>query len=125
MAVTANITSCTISTINVTATTFGPLDLALITKLFNMGTSLGVPFFNIWIQTQSIVIPSELFGLFKLSDVVVKYHDNYLEAGLTPTFVPPSLPKLVPYVAPKTTGQVQFILGTDADGNVEIIEYME
>ena len=125
MAVTANITSCTIDTINVTATTFGPLDLSLITKLFNEGTTLGIPFFNIWIQTQSIVIPSELFGLFKLSDVVVKYHDNYLEAGLTPTFVPPSLPKSVPYVAPKTTGNTQFMLGRDEDNNVIIIEYVE
>lgn len=36
----------------------------------------------------TVQIPTDLFGLFKLSDLVLKYHDDYLEAGLTPTFVP-------------------------------------
>ena len=30
-----------------------------------------------------------LFGIFALSDLTLKYHDDYLEAGLTPTFLPP------------------------------------
>ena len=58
MAVTANITSCTIASINITSTTFGPIDLTKVASFFNTGVALGIPFFNIWIQTQKIVIPS-------------------------------------------------------------------
>ena len=31
-----------------------------------------------------------LFGLFHLSDLTIKYHNGYLEGGLTPTFIPPT-----------------------------------
>lgn len=35
------------------------------------------------------MIPNELFGLFKLADLKIKYHDDFVELGLTPTFIPP------------------------------------
>lgn len=35
------------------------------------------------------MIPQKLFGLFVLSNLTLKYHDSYMEAGLTPTFLPP------------------------------------
>ena len=46
---------------------------------------------NIYLETLKVTVPSELFGMFKLSDLNVKYHNNYIEAGLTPTFVAPSV----------------------------------
>lgn len=36
-----------------------------------------------------ILIPQKLFGLFVLSNLTLKYHESYIEAGLTPTFLPP------------------------------------
>jgi len=43
---------------------------------------------------QTIEIPTNLFDTFTLSDLTLKFHDNYVEAGLTPTFLP--LPGFVP-----------------------------
>ena len=87
---TMNVTEVKLGMIEVDGTTFGSLNMTLLTKLLNDGIILGLDFFNIWIQTQTVQIPSELFGLFTLSDLVVKYHDGFLEAGLTPTFLPPT-----------------------------------
>lgn len=84
-----NITTAALKDIEVHSTTFGDLNLSLITKLFNMTFVELIVAFNIWANAQSITIPSELFGIFTLSDLNLKYHDDYLEAGLTPTFLPP------------------------------------
>lgn len=73
-----------------TSTTFGDLNLTLVSTLLNKGAKLGLPYFNTWIGAQKITIPTKLFGLFTLSDLVLKYHDGYLEAGVTPTFLPPA-----------------------------------
>lgn len=85
-----SITTAALRDIKVSSTTFGDLDLSLLAKLFNMTFKELIIAFNIWAKTQSITIPSELFGIFTLSDLTLKYHDDYLEAGLTPTFLPPN-----------------------------------
>ena len=59
------------------------------TKLFNLTIKELIVAFNVWAQVQTVTIPSELFGIFTLSDLTLKYHNEYLEAGLTPTFLPP------------------------------------
>jgi hypothetical protein len=87
----ANVTSAGLDSILVNSTTFGDLDLKKVTQLLNQGISLGIPFLNIYLKTLKVTVPSELFNLFKLSDLKVMYHNNYIEAGLTPTFTPPSL----------------------------------
>lgn len=87
----ANVTSAGLNNIVINSTTFGDLDLKKVAELLNDGIRLGIPFLNIYLETLKVTIPSQLFGLFKLSDLVVKYHNNYIEAGLTPTFVAPSL----------------------------------
>jgi len=60
-----------------------------LSELLNLGIGIGLPYFNTWLEGQKVQIPNELFGLFKLTDLTIKYHDNYLEAGLTPTFEMP------------------------------------
>ena len=64
--------------------------MTLLTPLLTRGLSDGLPLLNTWIQAQPIAIPTKLFGLFSLSDLTLSYHDNYLEAGLTPVFSPPT-----------------------------------
>jgi len=58
----------------------------------NINTALGggITVFNAWFATKadSLVIPTNIMGLFDLSDLTIKYHDGYIEAGLTPTFIP-------------------------------------
>ena len=123
MTVVANITNVHIQAINITSTTFGKVDLNLVTKLLNGLLSITVPIANIYIATQKIIIPDELFGLFTLSDITVKYHDNYLEAGLTPTFVPPTLNEIEPLSFEEPEGELRFELGRDENGQVEVIEF--
>lgn len=53
-----------------------------------MGLRAAVPYINDELSTLKIQIPTDLFGIFTLSDLSVSYHDDYIEAGLTPTFVP-------------------------------------
>lgn len=85
-----NITTAALKDIEVHSTTFGDINLKLLTELFNLTFEALIVAFNVWAQLQSITIPSVLFGIFVLSDLTLKYHDDYLEAGLTPTFLPPT-----------------------------------
>lgn len=86
-----NITTAALKDIEVHSTTFGDLNLSLLAKLFNYTFEALIVAFNVWAKLQSITIPSVLFGIFTLSDLTLKYHDDYLEAGLTPTFLPPTM----------------------------------
>lgn len=61
-----------------------------LTNFLNLAFKDGIPVLNVWLKTQPITIPTVLFGLFKLSDLTLKYHNGFLEMGLTPTFLPPS-----------------------------------
>ena len=83
-----NIVSAALAGLHVESTTVGELDPLLLGKLLNQGIAVGLPILNAYLTTVSLPLPTNLFGLFTLSDVTLKYHDNFLEAGLTPTFKP-------------------------------------
>jgi hypothetical protein len=69
------------------------IPFAGVTKFINMGFIAGKELFNDFIsRIYKVKVPDTLFKLFKLSDLKIVYHDNYLEAGLTPTFLAPTLP---------------------------------
>ena len=91
----ANIHNATLGPVTV-VTTFGALDMTEVKKLLDQVLSEGRPEFNQWIQTQSIIVPNKIFGLFGLSDLTLKYHNGYVEAGLTPSFIPLSTPVFKP-----------------------------
>ena len=38
------------------------------------------------------MIPDKLFNVFELTDLQVKFHDGFIEAGLTPHFIFPETP---------------------------------
>ena len=78
-----------IGEISITYTSFGEIDLETLSALLNDGIDIGLPYLNIYLKTLKIIIPQNLFGLFVLSDLSLKYHDSYIEAGLTPQFLPP------------------------------------
>ena len=88
----ANVTDATLGDITVLHSTLGPLDMADLKALLDQVLDEGRPSFNEWIQQQSIIVPDTIFGLFELTDLTLKYHDGYLEAGLTPHFYPPTTP---------------------------------
>jgi hypothetical protein len=88
--VTIDIKQLAIGDLLVTYTSFGQVDLKELASLLNEGIDIGLPFLNTYLETLKIKIPQKLFGLFVLSNLTLKYHDSYIEAGLTPTFLPPT-----------------------------------
>jgi hypothetical protein len=44
-------------------------------------------FINKWLSAMDIVIPSNIGGLFILSDLYIEYYNDYIYAGATPTFI--------------------------------------
>lgn len=62
--------------------------MTLLEGLLKQGLDEGREPFNQFIAKQSLIIPSKIFGLFELTDLTLKYHNSYLEAGLTPHFLP-------------------------------------
>lgn len=56
--------------------------------MISAGLQAAIPFVNDELATLKITIPTNLFNIFTLSDMSVSYHDGYIEAGLTPTFIP-------------------------------------
>ena len=87
-------------------------------KLLDQVLDEGRPEFNKWIQTQSIIVPNKIFGLFGLSDLTLKYHNGYVEAGLTPTFLPLSTPVFKPVEDFTDKKKYRFVETIDENDNV-------
>ena len=90
MTFSANVTQAHIGDlVDVESAPFISWELWAVKTLLNEGLSWGMPLFNTFIQTSHIEIPSLLFGMFKLTDPVFTFHDGFVQAGLTPHFLPP------------------------------------
>jgi hypothetical protein len=91
MAITAKIQELSLGDIQVQSTTFGNVDLKLLADLISKGTAIGLPYFN---QFLDFFLPlnfpsTPLFGLFSLSDLNLRFFNNYVYAGVTPHFKMP------------------------------------
>ena len=42
---------------------------------------------NAWLATLPLAIPSNIAGIFELSNLTVEYFNDYLYLGATPTFI--------------------------------------
>lgn len=47
-----------------------------------------LPSINEFLNSKRLILPTELFGIFTLTDLVIKYYDYYVMIGATPTFIP-------------------------------------
>ena len=74
-----------------TRSAVGNINCTLLANNINTAMAYGVQVFTAWFATKadSLVIPTNIMGLFDLSDLTIKYHDGFIEAGLTPTFIAP------------------------------------
>lgn len=86
-----SVSNVAIGDIKIVSTTFGNLDLQLLADCLNKVFDIAKPYLNEYLESLKLAIPEQLFGIFKLSNIDLKYHDGYIEAGLTPTFVPPKV----------------------------------
>ena len=95
------------------------INLKPLADLIDAGLKAAVPIINDELQTLKIQIPTNLFDIFTLSDLSVSYHDGYIEAGLTPTFIPTKGYSLIapPDVSKDEAGNVyKYTQTSDEDG---------
>ena len=90
MNVTAAIKNLQIEKLEITLSTVGKLDTDSTLYWLNYGFTLVIPYFNDVLKEAQVVIPSNIFGLFTLSDVTFNYFDHYIQMGLSPTFLLPN-----------------------------------
>ena len=90
MDISLNITRLNIDKVEVVSDTFGKLNALLIKTKLNNGFRLALPILNHVLANHQIKIPSNILGVFELSDLTLGYYDSYIFAGATPTFLPPS-----------------------------------
>ena len=91
MNITFNITKINIDSVNVVSDTFGKLSALTLKLKLNNGFRIMLPLLNAFISKFHLAFPSDIFGIFQLSDLVLEYFDGYIYAGATPTFLPPTL----------------------------------
>jgi len=58
--------------------------------LLNKYIDRTLPLLNEELQAYQIEFPSNIAGIFELSDLNLNYHDGYVYVGATPTFISPS-----------------------------------
>jgi len=86
----AKVLEASVGYISETRSAVGHINCTTLANNINTALGGGITVFNAWFLTKadSLVIPTNIMGLFDLSDLTIKYHDGYIEAGLTPTFIP-------------------------------------
>ena len=92
----ANITTFLVDKINIPVSTIGRISAAALKLKFNTASRVVVPILNNKLQAYEIPIPSNIFGIFTLSNLFLTYADGYIFAGATPTFIgeQPTTPQL-------------------------------
>jgi hypothetical protein len=121
MAVKPNVLSASCQDIKVVSSTFGTVDMTLLEGLLKQGLDEGRVPFNTFIQKQSIVVPNKIFNLFELTDLHLIYHNGYLEASLTPHFLPlPSLGYTSQYLPSYNYNEYSQEIIIDEEGRVTI-----
>lgn len=90
MNVTANITELNIDKIVVNSCAFGRLSAFTLKHELDIAFKVLTPLVNKKLEDQTITVPSNIGGIFELSDLYVEYYDQYLYGGATPTFIAPT-----------------------------------
>lgn len=85
----------TLGTVNVDKVTinscsFGHLSTLLMKTELNNFFRLFTPRINATLQQNPFTVPSNVFGIFILSNMTIGYFNSYLYLGMTPTFLPPA-----------------------------------
>ena len=67
---------------------------------------------------KTFMIPNKLFNFFELTDLQVKFHDGFIEAGLTPHFIFPKTPVFKPVNSLEDKGYFNFVTSISEDGKI-------
>lgn len=68
-------------------TSFGTLNALKLKLELNNWLRYEIHNINAWLATLPLVVPSNIAGLFELSNLTIEYFNDYLYLGATPTFI--------------------------------------
>ena len=102
----ANITRFHADKVHVNYSSCGNISTFKLKLEINTGMAAAVAYLTSYLQKYNIKIPSDIFGIFKLSDLFIYYMDGYIYAGATPTFEAPAFnpAKARPFEIPVSKG---------------------
>lgn len=87
--ITGNFTKLKVQNLVVNECAFGTISVFKLKMEINVGLAVAAEPINK--KLSALVVPETVLGYFKLSDLVIGYHDGYLSGGATPTFLPPAM----------------------------------
>lgn len=87
---TGEVTKFLVDQIEVVQSTVGDLSAFALKIEINTVSRLIVPEINNFLKNYQVPIPSDIFGIFTLSNLFLTYNDGYIFGGATPTFVDPT-----------------------------------
>ena len=87
MAISVQIKTFNSSNLVVDSCTFANLSALKLKLELNNFIRYYLPHMNVWLGSHPIVLPSNIAGIFELSNLTLGYFDDYLYAGATPTFI--------------------------------------
>ena len=104
----ADISTFLVDKIEVVHSTIGNISAFKLKLELNTVSKILVPSLNKWLQKYQVPIPSNVLGIFTLSNLYLGYQDGYISAGATPTFVAPATTPELEGVSGSTTRFEQF-----------------
>lgn len=80
------INEISLKTIRINSSTIGKIDLTLMAKFVTKVIGVARPLINGFLDRRKCEVPEDIMGMFSLTDLRLKIHDNYMDLGLTPVF---------------------------------------
>jgi len=99
MKVKPNVTDISLKDIKVASSTIGTVNLDLLKAVAAEGLYDALGPLNTFLASQNITIPNGVPGIFEVLEPTLKFHNGFIELGLTPKFLPGDY-TITPYVAP-------------------------
>ena len=90
MTVNMSLGTINVNKITVNSCSFGHLSAILMKTELNNFFRIFTPIINKDLQQHPLTVPSDIFGIFLLSDLTIGYYNNYIYLGATPTFIAPT-----------------------------------
>ena len=108
MVVTMNLGTVNVDKITINYCSFGTLSAFTLKVELNNFFRIFTPVINRKLAKHPINFPSNIFGMFLLSDLTIGYFNDYLYLGFTPTFI--GLPPIPHFEARHRTFSVEELL---------------
>lgn len=87
MVVALNIDKIKDTKVQVDSCAYGTVNAFIFKQKLNLFFTTFKVFINGWLAGLQIEVPSDIAGIFELSDLYIEYYNDYIYAGATPTFI--------------------------------------